>query len=82
MATLSARLNLSLAVSGAGLGRIDRVEIGKDAKAALLLLGLDLLGGDLLIALGRYRNVGLHFLDLKFTHIQDFGLARLEGDRS
>jgi hypothetical protein len=42
-------LELQLGGEGCGVVIVDDVEIGNDAENALLLFGLDLLGGDLLV---------------------------------
>ena len=55
-------------------------EIGDDAKTALLLLHLDLLGGNFQSALGLDSNLGTYFFNLELDARQNFVLARLEED--
>ena len=63
-------LELQLRRERLGVVIIDNVEIGDDAENALLLLDLDLLGGDLLGGINhRYR--GQRLCDLELAARQD-----------
>ena len=80
--TLSGELELQLRGERRGVVIIDDVEIGNDAENALLLLDLDLLGGDLLGRGNRssHSDCGERLCDMELAARQDCVLAWLEDD--
>jgi hypothetical protein len=75
-------LELQLRGKRSGIVMVDDVEIGNDAENALLLFGLDLLGGDLLgrSSRGSHNDCRERLSDMEFAAGQDCVLAWLEDD--